>query len=139
MTAKNTLTITTHVASDLKTVWQIWTQTEHIKKWNAASPDWHTTKAENALKKGGKFSSRMEAKDGSMGFDFGGTYNEVTPHSYIAYTLDDGRKVHITFAEINNGVSITEVFEPETTHPVEMQQKGWQGILDNFKKYVESM
>lgn len=133
------ITIETTVNSDIDTVWNIWTAPEHIKHWNNASPDWHTPKAENDLRKGGKFSSRMEAKDGSLGFDFGGTYNEVVPNKRIKYTLEDGRKVDIAFAKANNRVTITEIFEPESQNPVDMQQQGWQAILNNFKKYVESI
>lgn len=132
------ITLTTIVNSDIDTVWKTWTEPEHIKNWNNASPDWHTPKAENDLRKGGKFSSRMEAKDGSMGFDFGGTYDEVVPNKQIKYTLDDGRKVNITFAKTDEGVSIKETFEPESQNSVDMQRQGWQAILDNFKKYIES-
>lgn len=132
------ITIETTVNSDIDPVWNIWTTPGHIKKWNNASPDWHTPKAENDLRKGGRFCSRMEAKDGSIGFDFGGTYDEVIPNKNIKYTLDDGRKVDIAFAKVNNGVTITETFEPESQNSVDMQRQGWQSILDNFKKYVES-
>lgn len=132
------VTIVTTVSSDIDTVWKTWTEPEHIKNWNNASPEWHTPKAENDLRKGGKFSSRMEAKDGSMGFDFGGTYDEVVPNKQINYTLEDGRKVNIVFEETDNGISITESFEPESQNSVAMQRQGWQAILDNFKKYVES-
>lgn len=139
------ITIGTKVNSDIDTVWNTWTAPEHIKKWNNASPDWHTPKAENDLRKGGKFSSRMEVKDGSMGFDFGGTYDEVVPNKNIRYTLDDGRQVDIAFlpigqagAKADNGIAITETFEPDSQNPVDMQRQGWQAILDNFKKYVES-
>lgn len=133
-----TITIKTEVNSDMATVWKTWTEPEHIKNWNNASPDWHTPKAENDLRKGGRFSSRMEAKDGSMGFDFGGTYDEIAPNQQIKYTLDDGRKVDITFAITDEGISITETFEPESQNSAAMQQQGWQAILDNFKKYVEN-
>ncbi|MGB5435471.1 MAG: SRPBCC domain-containing protein, partial [Maribacter sp.] len=104
-----------------------------------ANDDWHTTKAENDLRAGGKFCSRMEAKDGSMGFDFGGIYDEVVPKEHISYTLDDGRKVTIDFSETENGIAVSETFEPEGQNPTEMQRQGWQAILDNFKEYAESM
>ncbi|PID17738.1 SRPBCC domain-containing protein [Sporosarcina sp. P35] len=99
--------------------------------------DWHTPFAENDLKAGGKFVSRMEAKDGSMGFDFGGIYDEVKLHEGISYTLGDGRKVNITFNGQKNETEVIETFDAETTHPIEFQQQGWQAILDNFKQYVE--
>ena len=138
MKTTDKITITTTVNSDIKTVWKTWTEPEDIKKWNNASDDWHTTKATIDLRKGGKFSSRMEAKDRSMGFDFGGTYDKVVPNKYISYTLDDGRKVSIDFSETEKGTAITETFEPESQNPTDMQRQGWQAILDNFKKYVES-
>lgn len=138
MKAKDKIKITATVNSDIDNVWKTWTEPEHIKHWNNASPDWHTPRAENDLRNGGKFITRMEAKDGSMGFDFGGTYDEVLPNKNIRYTLDDGRKVDINFVETNEGISITETFEPESQNPEDMQRQGWQGILDNFKKYLES-
>ena len=138
MKAAENITIKTTVNSDINKVWNTWTQPKHIKKWNNASPDWHTPKAENDLKKGGRFSSRMEAKDGSFGFDFGGTYDEVVPNQKIKYTIDDGRKVEVTFEQQNDGVLVTEIFEPESQNSTDMQQQGWQAILDNFKTYVES-
>lgn len=126
------------VQSDINKVWDTWTESKHIRKWNTPSPDWHTTKAENDLKTGGRFSSTMEAKDGSFGFDFAGIYNEVIPNQKIKYTIDDGRKVEIIFKKVGHGVLVTEVFEPETQNTPEMQQQGWQAILNNFKAYVES-
>lgn len=138
MNKKNKITIETTVNSDFGKVWEHWTDPKHITKWNNASDDWHTTKAENDLQVGGRFSSRMEAKDASMGFDFGGTYSEVIPNEHIAYSLDDGRKVEISFVKTASGTTITESFEPESQNSVEMQQQGWQAILDNFKKYTES-
>jgi uncharacterized protein YndB with AHSA1/START domain len=113
--------------------------TRTYKKWNSASPDWHTPRAENDLRTGGKFSSRMEAKDGSFGFDFGGVYDEVRVHEYIAYTMEDGRTVVIDFAGNGNTTKIAETFDAEGTNPAEMQRAGWQAILDNFKKYAESL
>lgn len=131
------ITVSTTVFSDIKTVWKTWTAPEHILKWNTASPEWHTTKAENDLKVGGRFSSRMEAKDSIMGFDFGGIYDEVVQNKKIAYFLEDGRNVVIEFKKVENGISITETFEPETQNLFEMQKQGWQAILNNFKKYIE--
>ncbi|MCM4156321.1 SRPBCC family protein [Gramella sp. AN32] len=138
MSKLTAITVKTAINANSDKVWSFWTEPEHIKQWNNASPDWYTPKAENDLKKGGKFSSRMEAKDGSMGFDFEGTYDEVIPNKRIKYTLDDGRKVNIAFVKANKGITITETFEPESQNPVDMQRQGWQAILDNFKKYVES-
>lgn len=105
--------------------------------WNTASSDWHTTTAENDLKVGGRFSSRMEAKDGSEGFDFTGVYTAVAPHERVAYRMDDGRQVEVTFAPDEQSVRVVETFEPETENPHELQRAGWQAILDSFKKYVE--
>jgi uncharacterized protein YndB with AHSA1/START domain len=132
------ITVATTVHAPVEKVWEYWNKPEHITKWCNASDDWHTPRAENDLKKGGKFSSRMEAKDGSMGFDFGGVYDEVKPNEYIEYTIGDGRKVKINFSAAGNETKIAESFEAEDTHPIEMQQAGWQNILDNFKKYTEA-
>jgi uncharacterized protein YndB with AHSA1/START domain len=107
-------------------------------QWNNASDDWHTPRAENDLRAGGKFSARMEAKDGSMGFDFGGVYDEVKENEYIAYTMGDDRKVEVTFSAQGNETEIEETFEAEDTNPLEMQKSGWQAILDNFKNYTET-
>ncbi|SHI49153.1 Uncharacterized conserved protein YndB, AHSA1/START domain [Clostridium amylolyticum] len=134
---KQTITVKTTLNAPVETVWKYWTEPEHIKKWNNASEDWHTTAAENDLRVGGKFLSRMEAKDGSFGFDFNGIYDEVKLYELIAYTMADGRKVEITFVCGENKTEVTETFEAESTHSIEMQQGGWQAILDNFKKYTE--
>ena len=134
---KQSITILATINAPVSKVWQYWTEPSHITKWNSASPDWHTPRAENDLREGGKFSSRMEAKDGSMGFDFGGTYDKIINHQLIQYTLGDERKVEIHFAENNGLTEITEIFDPETTNTIELQRTGWQAILDNFKKYVE--
>ncbi|KRE48895.1 SRPBCC family protein [Paenibacillus sp. Soil724D2] len=133
-----TITIETIVHSPVESVWKYWTEPTHIKQWSKASDDWHTPFAENDLRAGGKFVSRMEAKDGSMGFDFGGVYDEVSMNESISYTLGDGRKVKITFIGRDNETQIIESFEAEETNAIEMQQAGWQAILDNFKKYVET-
>ena len=136
---KNPIEIQTTIEAPIEKIWNTWTEPEHITKWNAASEDWHTTRAENDLRKGGRFSSRMEAKDGSFGFDFGGTYDEVIKHQSIKYTLDDDRKVSIQMRTVGDQIILTEAFEPESENPIEMQRGGWQAILDNFKKYVESL
>ncbi|MFA6058764.1 MAG: SRPBCC family protein [Taibaiella sp.] len=135
---KTVLTVETTVNAPLEKVWQYWSSPEHITKWCSPSDDWHTPTAENDLRTGGKFSSRMEAKDGSMGFDFAGVYDEVRPNEYIEYTIGDGRKVDITFSTSGNQTKVVENFEAESINPIEMQQGGWQAIIDNFKKYTES-
>jgi uncharacterized protein YndB with AHSA1/START domain len=135
---KATITIETTVAAPITKVWKYWSTPDDIKKWNAASDDWHTTKAENDLRVGGTFSSRMEAKDGSFGFDFGGIYDEVKENEYIAYTIGDGRKVKVNFLEDGGETKIVETFEAENTNSIEMQKGGWQAILDNFKNYTET-
>ncbi len=132
-----TVTVETTVQAPLEKVWKYWTEPNHIKIWNNASDDWHTPFAENDLRAGGKFVSRMEAKDGSAGFDFGGIYDEVKLHEVIAYTMGDGRKVKITFKGQEYGTEVIEAFDAETSQPIEFQQQGWQAILNNFKKYVE--
>ncbi|MDO9373859.1 MAG: SRPBCC family protein [Ferruginibacter sp.] len=137
-TQKQMLTVETNVAAPIEKVWDYWTKPEHITQWNSASPDWHSPTATNDLRAGGSFSCRMEAKDGSMGFDFGGIYDEVTPHQQITYTLGDGRKVDIKFTAEGQGTRVVENFEAEATNSLEMQQGGWQAIMDNFKKYTEA-
>lgn len=136
--SKTKITIEHTVQAPVEKVWQCWTEPEHIKRWNSASPDWHTPHAENDLREGGTFTSRMEARDGSMGFDFGGVYDAVRMHEHIAYTLGDGRKVTIDFAPREGATHVTETFEAEGTNPVEMQRGGWQAILDSFKRYTEA-
>lgn len=136
---KQMITVKTKVNTSIEKVWKCWTDPEHIKLWNNASEDWYTPQAENDLRVGGRFLSRMEAKDGSFGFDFSGIYDEVLFNERIAYTLDDGRKVKIEFTENNDKTEVTEVFEAESTNSLELQQAGWQAILDNFKKHVEAV
>ncbi|MGH2564634.1 MAG: SRPBCC family protein, partial [Ginsengibacter sp.] len=135
METKNTTTITVEntVNASIERVWKYWTLPEHIMKWNNASDDWHTPHAENNLHIGGSFLSRMEAKDGTFGFDFGGVYDAITINKYIEYTLGDGRKVKITFAPLGNTTKVSEDFEAESQNSVELQRGGWQAILDNFK------
>ena len=136
--AKASITVEATVQAPVEKVWQYWTGPEHITKWNNASDDWHTTKAENDLRAGGKFSSRMEAKDGSMGFDFWGIYDDVKPNELITNTMGDGRKMSVHFKGEGDATKVTETFEAEDEHSIEMQRGGWQAILDNFKKYTES-
>lgn len=135
---KTVITVENTINAPVTKVWEFWTKSEHIIKWCNASDDWHTPRAENDLKVGGKFASRMEAKDGSMGFDFGGVYDAVRTNEYIEYTLGDDRKVKINFSAQGNKTKVVESFEAENTHSIEMQQGGWQAILDNFKKYTEA-
>ncbi len=132
------VTVETTIDAPIVTVWECWTEPDCIMQWNAASDDWHTPSSTNDLREGGKFTARMEAKDGSVGFDFGGTYTKVIDHRQIDYTMDDGRTVSITFDEHDGHTHITETFDAETENSVEMQQAGWQSILDNFKEHVES-
>jgi uncharacterized protein YndB with AHSA1/START domain len=132
------ITVEATVNVPIAKVWDYWTMPEHIKKWNNASDDWHTTHAENDLQVGGKFLSRMEAKDGSFGFDFEGIYDVIEKHKTIAYSLEDGRKVKTTFKSEGNTTNINTIFDAETENPVELQQGGWQAILNNFKKYTET-
>ncbi|MFL5764420.1 MAG: SRPBCC family protein [Bacteroidia bacterium] len=136
---KTVITVETKVNAPVEKVWKIWGDPQHIIKWNSASPDWHTPKATNDLKTGGKFSSRMEAKDGSMGFDFSGVYDEVRNQDYIEYTMEDGRKAKHWFKQEDNQTTVTIKFDAETQNPVEMQKGGWQAILDSFKAYCESI
>ena len=131
------ITVETTVQAPVGKVWEYWTEPTHMTKWNFASDDWHSPFAENDLREGGKFTSRMEAKDGSFGFDFGGVYDEVKLHKVIAYTMEDGRKVKVTFNGQGNQTEVIETFDAETSNSVELQQQGWQAILDHFKKYAE--
>lgn len=134
---KAKITVEATIKAPIEKVWKFWNEPEHIKKWCAASDDWHAPKAENDVRIGGKFTTRMEAKDGSFGFDFGGTYDKVKTNEHLAYTMDDGRKTEITFASQGQETKVIETFDPEDQNPVEMQKGGWQAILDNFKKYAE--
>ncbi|MFZ5425126.1 MAG: SRPBCC family protein [Patescibacteria group bacterium] len=137
------ITIQVNIDSAIEKVWEFYTQPEHIVKWNNASEDWHTPHAENDLRVGGRFLSRMEAKDGSAGFDFEGTYDAVETYAQLAYTMDDGRQVSVDFISDSEGSENAETkvivtFDPESTNSLDMQREGWQAILNNFKKYVES-
>lgn len=132
----NVVTISTLVDAPIDTVWKFWTEPEHIKQWNHASDDWHTIEAENDLRVGGKFRSRMEAKDQSMGFDFEGVYEEVEVNELIQYRLEDARRVRILFTSEGDQTKVVEVFDAESMNPVEMQRQGWQAILDNFTRYA---
>lgn len=134
---KTIITVEATVNAPIEKVWKFWTSPEHITKWNNASDDWHTPYAESDLRVGGKFSSRMEAKDGSFGFDFWGVYDIVITNERIEYTLGDDRKVKIVFTDKGNATQVIESFEAENENSIEMQKGGWQAILDNFRKYTE--
>ena len=132
------VTVQSTVNAPIDLVWKLWTSPEHITQWNFASEEWCSPKAENDLRNGGEFNFRMEAVDGSMGFDFTGIYDKVKEYEYIEYTLGDDRKVKIEFITNKYKTEIKETFEAENINSVEMQRAGWQAILDNFKKYSES-
>jgi uncharacterized protein YndB with AHSA1/START domain len=134
---KAIITVRATINAPVEKVWEFWTDPKHIVHWNNASDDWHTPLSENDLKVGGRFLSRMEARDGSSGFDFTGQYSKVEHNSQIEYLLDDGRNVQVTFVSGGNVTIVTEAFEAEQTNSIELQEAGWQAILDNFKKYVE--
>ena len=134
---KSPITVETTIKSTIENVWKLWTTPEDIRQWNNPSEEWHTLKVENDLKDGGKFLFRMESKDGAEGFDFSGTYDKVILNKLIEYTLDDGRKTINEFIQNENSVTITETFEPEAKTPLDVQKEFCQGVLDNFKKYVE--
>jgi uncharacterized protein YndB with AHSA1/START domain len=130
-------TITATVHAPIEHVWKAWNDPKHVTKWNHASDDWECPHGTNDLRVGGKFNYRMQAKDGSFGFDFGGTYTKVEHHKLIEYVMDDHRKVSVHFEPHGNDVKITSTFDLESQNSEEMQRGGWQAILDNFKKYAE--
>jgi len=135
---KTSITVHAVINAPIEKVWKDWTSPEAIVKWNNASDDWQTTRAENDLRVGGKFNSRMESRDGSVGFDFFGVYDKVKTNELIEYTLGDDRKVKIIFTKQGNTTQVVESFEAENTNSIEMQKVGWQAILNSFKKYTES-
>ncbi len=135
---KTTITVQTTVNASVEKAWKVWNEPEHITKWCSGSPDWHTPRAENDLRVGGKLQSRMEAKDGSAGFDFVGTYTDVKKYQKIVYVMEDGRNVTIAFFTNENKTTIIETFDAENENPIEMQREGWQTILNNFKAHVEA-
>jgi len=134
-----TITVEANIEVPVEKAWNLWNNPQHIVNWNFAIDDWHCPTAENDLRVGGKLKARMEAKDGSVGFDFEGIYDEVKSNERIAYTLGDGRKVSVNFKSNGASTSITETFDAENANPAEMQRQGWQAILDNFKKYAEHL
>ncbi|HEX6560737.1 MAG TPA: SRPBCC family protein [Nitrososphaera sp.] len=135
---KNAITVQTVVNAPVEKVWECWNRPEHITGWAFASDDWEAPAAENDLRVGGRFKTTMAAKDKSASFDFGGVYTSVKEHELIENDMDDGRHVKVEFADSPQGVKITETFEPENTHPENVQRSGWQAILNNFKKYAEA-
>jgi uncharacterized protein YndB with AHSA1/START domain len=134
----NPITVVTTVVAPIETVWKYWNEPEHIVVWSTGSPDWHTPTATNDLRVGGQFNVRMEARDGSEGFNFVGTYTTIVPYERIEYVIEDGREVIVTFEVLPDGVVVTEMFDMEQINSEEFQRQGWQGILNNFKVYVES-
>lgn len=133
------ITVMATVNAPVDKVWGYYNDPEHVMKWNHASDDWHSPRAENDLRVGGRFNYRMESKDGKEGFDFGGTYTEVVPNSVVAYKMDDGREARVTFALSGENTTVTVTFDPENQNTLELQQQGWQAILDNFKSYSETI
>jgi len=131
------ITVEAVVKATIEDVWSAWTTPDDIKQWNAASADWHTTRATVDLREGGSFSSRMEAKDGSMGFDFAGTYTKIVKHKRIEASFGD-RTMQVEFSEGPDGVIVTETFDAESTHSLEQQRQGWKAILDSFARHVEA-
>jgi len=132
------ITVQTEINAPIDIVWKIWTTPEDIVKWYYASDNWHTPSAENDLQEGGIFNFRMEAKDGSLGFNFEGVYQKVIVNQFIEYVIDDCRVVSIAFTRNGDLTKVVETFEAESIHLIEQQRDGWQAILDNFKKYTES-
>lgn len=135
----NTITVKTVINAPITKVWECWNKPEHITGWAFASNDWEAPAAENDLREGGRFKTVMAAKDKSSSFDFTGTYTAVKDNELVEYDMDDGRHVKVEFVETPEGVKVTEIFDPENENSLEMQRSGWQAILDNFKKYVESL
>ena len=138
MAEQKRITVEATINAPVEKVWQMWNRPEDIVKWNSADPSWHCPSSENDLRVNGTFRNRMEARDGSFGFDFEGTYDKVDLHREIAYTMADGRKADTLFAARNGGTIMTTAFDPETQNDPEFQKQGWQAILDSFVKYVES-
>lgn len=132
------ITVSATVNADIKKVWDYYTQPRHITQWNFADPSWHCPSASNDMRVGGTYSARMEAKDGSFGFDFGAVYDEIVDGESFTYTLGDGRQASVVFSENGGQTNIDVTFDPENQNPVEMQRGGWQAILNSFKNYTEA-
>ena len=133
------ITVQTSINASIEQVWNAWTNPVHITKWAFASPEWEAPTAENDVRVGGTFTTLMAAKDKSASFDFTGVYTDVKPLESLAYTMEDGRKVSVSFTKLGEVVHVTETFDPENENPEDMQRSGWQAILDNFKQYVETL
>lgn len=136
---RKSVTVQTTIQASLEVVWNSWLEPRHVENWNAASDDWHTPKAINDVREGGRFVYTMAAKDGSVSFDFSGKFEEIIEHKKIVTLLDDDRRVWVNFEQSDNGVQLQETFEIEDENSEELQRMGWQAILDNFKKYIESL
>ncbi|NBV41474.1 polyketide cyclase [bacterium] len=139
MPGPNAITVEATITAPIAIVWGSWTSPEHIKQWCSASDDWEVPYADNDVRPGGKFKTTMAAKDRSFQFDFEGVYSRVEPETLIEYAMPDGREVSVRFDATSDGVRVVETFDPETQNPIEMQQAGWQAILDHFKRYTESL
>ena len=138
MAKETRITVAATVNAGIEKVWKLWNNPEDIIKWNTPDPSWHTPSSENDLRVGGKFKNRMEAKDGSFGFDFEGVYDTVILNQEISYTLGDGRQATTIFTEQDGKTILATTFDPETENDPEFQKQGWQAILSNFVKYAES-
>ena len=138
MTQATRIKVEALVKAPVADVWKAWNRPEDIMNWNTADPGWHCPSSENDLREGGSFKNRMEARDGSFGFDFEGSYDRVEPHKEISYTMSDGRRATTLFSEKDGGTSVSTSFDAESQNDPEFQKQGWQAILDNFKKYVEA-
>ena len=132
------ITVETAVKAPVRAVWEAWNNPKDIREWNAAQDDWHTTRSTVDLREGGKFSARMEARDGSAGFDFEGIYTRIVPLKAIDFLMSDGREVHVEFIEHKGETLVKETFDAETENTPEVQRQGWQAILDNFGRHVEA-
>ena len=133
------ITVEATISANVERVWDFYTDPEHIVNWNAANDDWHCPEAENDLRAGGKMRSRMEAKDGSFGFDFEAIYDDVIPNEKLVYTMTDGRQATVDFAEVDGNTRVTIRFDAEDQNSAVLQKQGWQAILNNFKRYTESI
>jgi uncharacterized protein YndB with AHSA1/START domain len=135
--ATTKITVEATINASIQKVWEAWTQPKHITKWNFASDDWQCPSASNDMRPGGKYSARMEAKDGSFGFDFEAIYDEVISYKKITYTMTDGRAATTLFTDLGGRIKVSTTFDAEQENSIELQQQGWQAILNNFKKYAE--
>lgn len=136
---KEKITVETFIAESAEHCWKTWVTPEHIEKWNATNDDWHTPKAENDFREGGTFDYRMEAKDGSFGFNLKGEFTHIIKNEAIHYVLEDGRAVELSFQSGTEGTHVKQIFEAETENPIDLQRMGWQAILNNYKNYCEAI